>query len=227
MWTPIRRKMKLTLLAGLTFCIFLLMPLITQVIPKCYAQPYTLTITYDEYGWTSDMKKVGMTTPELGLTFRITIYNNSTKSFDSGSSNTLYIYVNVVKEGTSSSTIFSKVFSFDFSNELYLPPYESYAFFVRISSNSYSNLAIGSYTAELSYTQNEGGIGTHGTPIGLSPFNFKVETQESLNQAIQNSQTALINIGPIHITLFDFSVGVTVIPVVAVLAYILNKRRKK
>lgn len=195
------------------------------MIPKCMAQQSTPNVTYDEYGWTSDMKKVAMTTQDIGLTFKITIYNNSTEPFDSAS-HALYVYINVVNNAAQSYNILSKIFTFDSTNELYLPPSEPYVFFVKVK-NGYSDtpLAIGSYTADLSYSNYALNYGVQGTPIGQYPFNFQVETQDALNQAIQNKGGGPTIVIPVYIQI-TLEGGISLSVVVGVAIY-LWKRKKK
>lgn len=184
-------KLKLALFVVLSFAT--LVPLLLSPIMNCSAQQSgqtSLTITYDEYNWNSDMKHVAMTTPDKGLVFEITLYNNSTKSFDisQGFSNSLYIFIILKNNDNPQLTTFSKTLTFDLNNGgLYLPPYESEVRYVKVADSMGNNLPIGSYTAELSYSNNQFYYGSQGTPIGTYPFNFKVETPEILQKTIEQN----------------------------------------
>jgi len=165
---------KLTLF--IVFGLILLMPLLVSPIPKCNAQQTGLTITSDEYGWNSDMKHVSMTTPDRGLIFAITIYNNGSEPFDISQgfySNSLYIFITIKNDDNPQLTVFSKTVAFDSNNGgLYLPPHESEVRYVKVADSMGNNLPIGSYSAKLSYSNNQFSYGSQATPIGTYPFNL-------------------------------------------------------
>jgi hypothetical protein len=207
------------------------------MVPRCKAQQSFPVVTYDEYGWTSDMKRVSMTTPDIGLTFKITLYDNTTKPYDSALT-ALYIYINIfnniVSNGlTQSNPVMSKTFTFDSTNELYLPAGESSSFFVAVGNINLGNsqLAIGSYTADLSYSNSPLVYGAQGTPMGQYPFNFQVETAQVLKQEIaQNPSPTSLNV-----LVLAFAVMIIIAVVVSVVTtYVivaktkwLSKRRQK
>ncbi|MGD0496079.1 MAG: hypothetical protein ABSB28_08560 [Candidatus Bathyarchaeia archaeon] len=228
--------MKIRYLALVVLCLSFYISSITIMIPKCSAQQAFPTVTYDEYGWTSDMKRFSMTTQDVGLTFEITVYNNSTKPFDSASVS-LYIYINVVNNvmvnnAPQSISIYNKIFTFDSTNELYLPPSESSVFFVKVKrSFSDTPLDIGSYTADLSYSNYQISYGGQGTPMGQYPFNFQVETPQVLQQKIdQNPQPTslgfLVLVFSIIVVLaIVLSVVITLL--IATKTKFLNKTKRK
>jgi hypothetical protein len=209
----------------LIFSFLLLVPLIACYSTPCSGQPLSLKITHEEYQWTDEMKQVAMTTPERGLTFKIFIYNNST---DPLTLDNLYILIRVTSDDTQTHFDFSKQLTFDYNNQLFLPSHESDVRFVKVANDFGNSLQIGSYTAKLSYYYRYIYYGSEGTPIEPYPFNFRVASEETLQQEIQqNKGGTTINIGPFNISLFDFSVslGGSIISI-AVVAYLLNRRKK-
>jgi hypothetical protein len=60
-------------------CVAILVPVFLTSVPKCNAQQTVdLTVTHEEVEWTKDMLALSppTTTPEIGLSFQVTIYNN-------------------------------------------------------------------------------------------------------------------------------------------------------
>jgi hypothetical protein len=205
-------------------------PSIINWIPRGVAQQSTTpSVTYDKSGWTTEFKKVSMTTPDVGLTFEITMYNNSTQSYDS-SIVPLYIYISVVSV-PSNKNVFSKYITYDSTYKLQLPPNASSSFFVKVEESVGNPLQIGSYSAQLSCSNSNSLLyGSQGTPIGKYPFNFEVENQDVIDQAYKNLGGApFINIGPIQITLFEFQLGssITVISLGLIFGYVWRKRKKR
>jgi len=159
--------------------IFLALPIL-----QCRAQATNLKITHDQYGWTNDMKRLKMTTPERGLVFKITISNegNEPLSIDK-------LYINIIVESSSRQFwSFLKQLSIDY---LYLPKNENDIRFVKVDFGGGDSI-IGSYTAKLTYGVSSYG---EGTPIELFPFQFNVVSEEQLQNAInQNPSAPIINI---------------------------------
>ena len=113
-----------------------------------------------------------------------------------------------------------------------MPPHESIVRYVRVADSMGNNLTIGSYSAELSYSNNQYSSGSQATPIGTYPFNFKVETESTLQQAIQQSKSnsgIIINIGPINLTLIDLGGILTVVILsgAGITGYLRRKKRKR
>ena len=226
--------MKIQHLALPTLYVLLLMPLVVYVIPKCNAQTSGLTITHEEYGWTDEMKEAGMTTPQIGLTFKIIIYNNSTEPLDFGNPNllnTLYIVISVRNDENPQSSYFFKQLTFDYNNELYLPPNQSDIRYVKV--DHYGNLAIGSYTATLAYSIGNAPYANDGTPIEPYPFNFRVASNDQLQQTIQQIQKnksggPFLVIGPFSFTIIEVSGGgISIVIISAALGLYLRNRKKK
>ena len=216
------------------FCVFFFTSSMVIMIPRCKGQQAFPNVTYDEYGWTSDMKKYDMTTQDIGLTFKITIYDNSTEPFDTASVS-LYIYINVVNNVvtngvTQNINVLSKTITFDSTNELYLPAGESSYFFVKVKYDySDTPLPIGSYTADLSYSNSPLNYGAEGTPMGEYPFNFEVETPQTLQQKINGQATNLSGLflafGIIIVLAIVLSVAATFI--IATKTNFFNKKNQK
>lgn len=193
------------LVTVLCLCFLLAVPLFTNIVPVGSAQTNSLQIpfqiSYSMYNWTSDMNRLSMTTPETGLVFNITIYNyediplligySDWNSYypNSNSESSLTILIQLSSSNNLNLEQPSKTISFSGSNELYLPPNTGESFFVEFDQNG-NSFSIGSYTAEISYNLNSvvsygyNGEPTGNTPIGQYPFNFQIETQQTLDNAI-------------------------------------------
>jgi hypothetical protein len=222
-----RSKFYLVALFGTMF----LMSLLMNSVPKCSAQSSALNITYDEYNWTSGMKRVGMTTPEKGLIFKITISNNSSQPLFSP---TIYIVISI--EGTSSS---SQDVSFSYTitativygtiEGLYLPPKQSQVWFVN-GTEAYSPIPLGDYTAKLSYFySSEGPWPSAEFQISPYPLDFKVETPQAVNQAIAQSTQGTTQLTRLFIIILVLVVVIAVIITlfVAKRTNLLKKKRGK
>jgi hypothetical protein len=179
------------------------------------------------------MKHVSMTTPDRGLILAITIYNNSTEPFDINQgyySNSLYIFIDIKNDENPQLSSFSKTLTFDSNNGgLYLPPHESEVRYVKVADSMGNNLPIGSYNAKLSYSNNQFNYGSQGTPIGTYPFNFKIETESILQQAIQANKNSgtIINIGPFNLTLFDIGIPSISAVILIIIGVIWKKKSKR
>jgi hypothetical protein len=179
---------------------------------QCKAQTSGLTITHEEYQWTDDMKRLGITTPERGLIFKITIFNDGTKELETDN---LVIDILVSDNTQQYGYVFNQQINF---GSLYLPPKSADYRFVKVTQYGGiygSNLTIGSYTAKLTYTTSSNSVPT---PIEQYPFNFRVVSEEELQKEIGQN--------PINIYII-ISVIVVIIVVVALLTYLIYKRRKK
>jgi hypothetical protein len=197
-----------------------------------------LKITHEEYQWNDDMKSLGMTTQETGLIFKITIYNNGQLPLEIGyPHNNVYpnpfseissLYINIQVVSTDSQPHYdeTKEIIFDSNNPLYLPPQESYYRLVRFDHYG-SALPIGSYTAKLSYSNYVLSSGNEGTPIEPYPFNFKIASTETLQNAIRQDSGALISFGDINITFLDVTVGGGAITLISLsIAMVWWKKRR-
>jgi hypothetical protein len=148
-------------------------------------------------------------------------YNSNPNSVSS-----LSIYVQLQSSNTQNPLQTNSISFGGTSNELYVPPNTSESFYIEFDQNG-NSLPIGSYTATVFYylnsapTYGNDGILTGGTPIGLSPFNFKIETPKVLSQEIaQNPPNANITIVDFVVTVF-----IAVILSVAITFVIATKTR--
>ena len=119
----------MNVLKYLTF--FLLMSFLIFPILQIKGQSSGLKITQDQYNWNSDMKNLKITTPEIGLIFKITIWNNGSEPIDftyMPDYNILWIYVRVDSTSTSGVYFFKQLQM----NNLYLPPNETLTRFVKV-----------------------------------------------------------------------------------------------
>lgn len=201
------------------------------------------------YNWTSDMKRLSITTPETDLVFKITISNEGTQPlmvgytswgnyYDSQNPENIKSLTIVVQlQRTDKQTSISpKTITFSSDNELYLPAKTSKELFVEFDQYG-ASLDIGSYTAKVSYYLNSNvnygynGELTGDTPIGQYPFEFKIQNSEVLQQSIaENPQgvnfTAILEIvGIIVILAAIISSGLTYFVISK--TNFLNKRNKK
>ncbi len=197
-----------------------------------------LKITHEVYGWTSDMKRLAMTTQDTPLIFKLTIENTGQKTIEIGYPNNnivpnpfqefgcLYIKIDVDNIESSRNYNHQKEIIFNSDNPLYLPSGEKYSRLIEFDQYG-SEMPIGSYSAMLAYStyapisSNNGG-----SPIEPYPFNFKIASPEALQEAIKNDSGAFISIGDIKITLFEFSIGSTITIVSAGVIVYLWKSKK-
>lgn len=189
--------------------LFLSLGFLTIPILECRAQTSSLKITHEQYQWTNDMNRLGITTPERGLIFKIIISNEGDTPLEIDK---LYINVRV----DSDNHQFWKQLTIDY---LYLPKNESDYRFVKADFGG-SESIIGSYTAKLTYFVNY--VSGQGTPIEVYPFDFRVMSEEGLQNAInQNPTGPVINIYvPVTFTVVGTG-GVTLV------IWELLRRRKK
>jgi hypothetical protein len=182
-----------------------------------WADPYQL-----ENGvfkpWDNDMVRIGITTKERGLIFKITISNP--QETDSVTIESLRIDVNV-KYGDQQFSTFSKQISISY---IYLPPKENYEVFVPIEFNRVD--AIGSYLAELSYARGYA-VEQHIEPY---PFQFRVVSEDQFAKEIEQKRTGpVIIIGPweVKILSFEFGTSVTLLSIAVVVYFLWRKKRKE
>ena len=117
------------------------------------------TIAHEPYQWDKDMKRLKITTPERGLTFKITISNEDTSepiSIENMRVNAKAYY------GTEEYQKFFKQVSIDF---IYLPPNEVFVLFVPVDFGHGD--IVGDYRAEVTYDFG------YGTPQKIEPFPFE------------------------------------------------------
>lgn len=218
------------------FSCVLLVATVAQFSTKCNAQSSSIRITHEEYGWTDDMKRLGITTQDTGVIFKITIFNEGQLPLRIGYSpstvypnpfvemTSLYISINLVSTDTQPHYDDTKKIVFDSDNPLYLPPKESYSRMVQFDHYGLP-LPIGSYTAKLEYSPYALSYGSEGTPIEPYPFTFRVASSDTLQNAIRQDSGAFIQIGSINITLFEFGGSITVFSL-GLLAVYFWKRKK-
>ena len=174
----------------------------------CESQSSDLKVVAEPYQWDADMKRLSTTTPERGLTFKITFSNTATEAIE------LYkLYINVRVETESRPWSFYEQLQV---NDLYLPPNECYHRFVEVDFGGGS--AIGSYSAELTYGSYVG----ENIPIERYPFDFDVVSEEEFQRRLEETpQNLTINI---YITLIGVGgIGVGSITLIGVFFY---KRRR-
>lgn len=185
--------------------------LLTVPVLQSKAQTSNLKIVHEPYQWTEDMKRLKITTPELGLTFKITISNEGTEPLEIN-----HLFINVRVESEERSDFFRQI-QLDY---LYLPPKESQYHFVKVSFGG--GIQVGSYTAKLTYT-----IGSsllEGNPIEEYPFEFRILSDEMLQQEIQqNKGGTTLNLN-IYV---EITLGGVIAVSVPVGLYLWNKRNKE
>jgi len=176
---------------------------------QCRAQTSSLKMTHEQYQWTTDMNRLGITTPERGLIFKIIISNEGDTPLEIDK---LYINVRV----DSDNHQFWKQLTIDY---LYLPKNESDYRFVKVDFGSLQYI-IGSYTAKLTYFVDY--VSGEGTPVEVYPFDFRVMSEEELQNAInQNPLGPIINIYLPEITIFSAG-GISILALA-----LWNRKRKK
>jgi len=201
---------RIRLFSGL-FIIFLLVISVLQ----CWGISSDLKIVHEQYQWTDDMKRLKITTPEMGLTFKITISNDGTEPLEINQ--VLYITVRVETK----DRIWSFYRQLQISS-LYLPPKEAQYHFVKVDFGGGSQ--IGSYNAKLTYSI--GSSSLEGNPIEEYPFEFRILSPEKLQEEIQQSEGGGININiPVNISIEVIGIGSISVTILAILLF--RKRRMK
>jgi len=190
---------------------------------QCKGQTSDFKITADPYQfengvfkqWDNDMIRIGITTEERGLIFKITISNQH----ETNSLTIENLSVDIkVKYGDEIGSRFSKKVSISY---IYLPPKHDYNVFVPVDFGHGD--IIGNYAAELNY-QIGYGDWQHIEPY---PFEFRVVSEEQFQKEIEQKKgSPIIVIGPIEVRLFDFSIGVSIFSVSAIIiGYYLWKKK--
>lgn len=159
-------------LALFLFVGFLIFPIF-----RCNGQSSGLKITHEQYHWTDDMNRLKITTPDLGLTFKITIWNQGNQSL----TEQYPLWINVrVDSTTTSGVYFFKQLQID---NLYLPPNESDIRYVKVDFGG--GQPIDSYEAKLTYSF--GTYPSEGQPIEEYPFDFRILGNDTFQQEIQQN----------------------------------------
>jgi len=214
-------KVKMTTKNISILCVLMIL---SFTVCECKAQESDFRIVADPYQyenhvftpWTNDMVRIGITTKERGLIFKIVISNEQT---DSVEIEDLEIDV-TIKYGDETYSTLQKQITI---NYIYLPQDEQYEVIIPVKFRSSDD--VGSYTTELTYTHRY-----HGSEaIEPYPFTFRLVSEEQFQKEIEQKKTGpLIVIGPFEIKLFDFGITITIIsiPVVVVALYYWKKRKE-
>lgn len=166
--------------------------------------------------WDNDMVRIGITTKERGLIFKITISNPH--QTDSVAIENLRVDTNVRYGDAQSSTFFEQISV----SYIYLPPKKDYHIFIPTEFNRAE--VIGSYTAELTYVKGSS-VEQHIEPY---PFQFRVVSEEQFAKEKEQKQTGpVIIIGPWEVKVFDFGGGITITIIgLALIVYVYRKRKR-
>ena len=176
-------------------------------------QIYNFAIVHEPYQWNSDMKRLKITTPERGLTFKITISNEDTS--ESVTIESIRINVRVFY-GTEEYSKFFKQINIDY---IYLPPTEGHVIFVPVNFG-YGDI-VGDYRAELKYQ-----VGSYvEQKIEPFPLQFRVLSEDMFQQEIEQSGNGGITINiPIEIKISGSVISVSIVIIVI---YFVWKRKKE
>lgn len=203
--------------------VLFLLGLCTLRIFECIALTSDLDIVADPYQfeddvvkqWSNDMIRIGITTEERGLVFKIAISNQH--ETDSLTVESLEIDVRV-KYGEEVSSRFLKHIALSY---IYLPPRTDHQVFVPVDFGHGD--VIGSYKAEVTYTKGSSSE-QHIEPY---PFEFRVVSEAQFQKEIEQKKgSPIIIIGPFEVKVFDLSIGISVVsvPIVLVLYYLWKKK---
>ena len=190
---------------------------------QCMAQTSDFKIVADPYQvengvfkqWNNDMIRIGITTEERGLIFKITISNQH----ETNSLTIENLSVDIkVKYGDEIGSRFSKEVSLSY---IYLPPKYDYDIFVPVDFGHGD--IIGNYAAELNYQIGYGDW----QQIEPYPFEFRVVSEEQFQKEIEQKKgSPIIIIGPFEVKLLDFSISVSIFSVSAIIiGYYLWKKK--
>ena len=211
-------KIQIKKLIVLCFVVFLIF-----IIPQCLAKVSDLTLEADPFQyendvfkeWSNNMKKIGITTEERGLIFRVTVSNIQNEPI---TVEKLMITVRGERTDSGSNSFFEQV-----SDYIYLPPNEKTEVDIPVEFG-YGDV-IGSYSAEIQYS----GEGLYGTQnIEPYPFEFRVLSEDQFQKELEQKQDSpFISIGDINITLFEFSAGFSIFSIgLAITLYIIYRKRR-
>lgn len=202
----------------------LVLTLFSFIASECIAQESDYNIVADAYQyengtfkpWSNDMLRIGITTKERGLVFKVIISNGL--QTDAVEIEDLKIDV-AIKYGDETYHTFFKQVSISY---IYLPQTEDYEVIVPVTFEHGD--AIGSYTAELTYTV-KNSVPKHIEPY---PFQFRVVGEEQFQKEIEQKKTGpVIIIGPWEIKVEIFGGGITITVVsIALVVYLLRRRRR-
>lgn len=188
---------------------------------QCMAQTSDFNIVADPYQlengvfkpWNNDMIRIGITTEERGLIFKITISNQH--ETNSITIENLRIDVKV-KYGDETYSRFFKQVSLSY---IYLPPKQDYQVFVPVDFGHGD--IIGSYRAELTYAIGSG----NEQPIEPYPFQFRVVSEEQFQKEIEQKRGGpTIIIGPFEVKIIDLTISVVSASAAAIVYYLWKKK---
>ena len=178
---------------------------------QCKGQTSGFKVVAEPYQWNDDMKRLKITTPERGLTFKIIISNED--STEPVTIDKLLLDVKVYY-GDEDYFKFYKQINIDY---IYLPSNEDYTTFVPVDFGHGD--IVGSYRAELKY-------GTKGylpqQKIEPFPFEFRVLGEDLFQQEIEQNRGGTTIIIPIEIQVSGGVISISV----AILAIYLWKKKK-
>lgn len=193
-------------------------------ISQCMAQTSDFKVEADPYQWengvfkewSNDMIRIGITTQERGLVFKITISNQHETNPVTIENLRIDVRVDYGEQVTSR---LHKQISIDY---IYLPPKQDHQVFVPVDFGHID--IVGSYNAKLTYT-----IG-YGSAQNIDPYPFEfrvVGSEDQLQKEIEQKRGGpVIIIGPFEIKLFDFSIGISVVSISAILIIYYLWRKK-
>lgn len=189
----------MNVLKCLTF--FLLISFLTFPILQIKGQSSGFKVMLDQYNWTSEMKSLKITNPEIGLILKITIWNNESNPIDYSLLHGQILWINVrVDSTTDSGVYFFKQLQID---NLYLPANETLIRFVNVEF-TYGQ-PIGIYTAKVTYSF--GSSPSVGQQVEGSPFDYRILDNDTFNQEIQRNKNANITWFSLTINFSLFTLG--------------------
>jgi len=202
----------------IVFCIVILS---LFVIPQCLAQVSDLKIEVDPFqyengdfkAWSNDMKKIGITTEERGLIYRITVSNVENEPI---TVEELTIQVRVERTDSGSNSFFDQI-----KNYIYLPYNEKTEIDIPVDFGHRD--VIGSYRAEI-----QCGEGSDVTQnIEAYPSEFRVLSEDQFQKELEEKKGTLIDI-TINVIIENI-VGVTItisLGAIGGISFFLYRRRQ-
>jgi len=174
------------------------------IVSQCSAHVSDLKIEVDPFQcensvlkeWSSDMKKLDITTKERGLTYRITVTNvvDEPVTVDK-----LTIQVSVTKIGKISG------FFKEINTYINLQPNEKDYFNVTVDFGNSQDI-LGSYVTEIQRV--EGISKTY--DLEAYPSEFKVVSEDQFEKEIEDKVDALFSFGDVYITVELVSIGIVI-----------------